>query len=124
MRSLVRLAAVPVLALAACASLHAKDARPPNIVIILSDDQSYTDYGFMGHESIETPHLDRLASQSALFRRGYVPTALCRPALMTIATGLYSHQNRTTGNNPAPTPANRPMRRRRGRTSANCSSPT
>lgn len=78
----------------------------PNIVLIISDDQGYTDYGFMGHSSIETPHLDKLASESALFRRGYVPTALCRPALMTLATGLYSHQNRTTGNDPANTPAN------------------
>ena len=55
-------------------------AKPPNVVLILSDDQSYTDYGFMGHPHIETPHLDKLASESALFRRGYVPTALCRPS--------------------------------------------
>jgi len=51
-------------------------AKTPNVVLILSDDQSYTDYGFMGHPHIETPHLDQLASESALFRRGYVPTAL------------------------------------------------
>lgn len=82
------------------------EVRPPNIVLILSDDQSYTDYSFMGHEHIETPHLDKLASESALFKRGYVPTALCRPALMTLATGLYSHQNKTTGNSPANTPEN------------------
>ena len=43
-------------------------AKPPNVVLILSDDQSYTDYGFMGHRHIETPHLDKLASESALFR--------------------------------------------------------
>lgn len=85
----------------------AAESRPSNIVLIISDDQSYTDYGFMGHQAIETPHLDKLASQSALFRRGYVPTALCRPALMTLATGLYSHQNKTTGNDPASTPANK-----------------
>jgi len=93
------------LALAASSVLSA-DRTPPNIVLILSDDQSYTDYGFMGHDAIETPNLDRLASESALFRRGYVPTALCRPALMTIATGLYSHQNLTTGNDPDETTAN------------------
>ena len=59
--------------------------RQPNIVLILSDDQSYTDYGFMGHPHIETPRTStKLASESALFRRGYVPTALCRPALMTL----------------------------------------
>lgn len=81
--------------------------RPPNIVLILSDDQGYTDYGFMGHPQIETPNLDRLAKESALFRKGYVPTALCRPSLMTLITGLYSHQNKTTGNDPAKTKANR-----------------
>ncbi|MED5585654.1 MAG: sulfatase-like hydrolase/transferase, partial [Verrucomicrobiota bacterium] len=54
-------------------------ATKPNIVLIISDDQSWTDYSFMGHPDIKTPHIDKLAGQSALFRRGYVPTALCRP---------------------------------------------
>jgi uncharacterized sulfatase len=94
----------------------AADAKPPNIVLILSDDQSYTDYGFMGHPYIETPHLDKLASESALFRRGYVPTALCRPALMTLATGLYSHQNGITGNDPAGTPENKAHAEKSGKT--------
>lgn len=75
--------------------------RPPNIVLILSDDQAWMDYSFMGHEQIQTPHLDRLADRSAVFRRGYVPTALCRPSLMTLATGLYSHQHGITGNDPS-----------------------
>ena len=86
---------------------NSETQSPPNIVLILSDDQGYTDYGFMGHPEIETPHLDKLAKESALFRRGYVPTALCRPSLMTLITGLYSHQNKTTGNDPANTPANK-----------------
>ncbi len=75
--------------------------RPPNIVLILSDDQSWTDYSFMGHGEIETPHLDRLAERSAYFSRGYVPTALCRPSLATLATGLYAHQHHISGNDPA-----------------------
>lgn len=86
--------------------LQARGEAPPNVVLILSDDQSWTDYGFMGHPAIKTPHLDKLASQGATFRRGYVPTALCRPSLMTLATGLYSHQNLVTGNDPARTPEN------------------
>ena len=97
------------------ASSFTAAANPPNIILILSDDQSYTDYSFMGHPKIESPHLDKLASQSALFRRGYVPTALCRPALMTLATGLYSHQNKTTGNNPAPTAANHAHAKKAGK---------
>ena len=75
-------------------------ARQPNIVLIISDDQSWTDYGFMGHEIIQTPHLDKLAAESATFTRGYVPTALCRPSLMTLVTGLYASQHGVTGNDP------------------------
>lgn len=56
----------------------------------------------MGHPQIETPHLDRLAADSAVFTRGYVPTALCRPALATFANGLYAHQSKITGNDPTP----------------------
>ena len=56
----------------------------------------------MGHSTIETPNLDALAKQSVLFRRGYVPTALCRPSLMTLATGRYAHQHGITGNDPSP----------------------
>jgi arylsulfatase A-like enzyme len=80
--------------------VRAADTDKPNIVFIISDDHAWTDYGFMGHAQIETPHLDKLASQSAVFTRGYVPTALCRPALATFATGLYAHQHRICGNDP------------------------
>ncbi|MCF7849888.1 MAG: sulfatase-like hydrolase/transferase, partial [Kiritimatiellales bacterium] len=88
-------------------AVFAEAAKRPNIVLILSDDQGWTDFGFMGHAAIRTPHLDKIAAQGATFRRGYVPTALCRPSLMTLATGLYSHQNKTTGNDPAATEANK-----------------
>jgi uncharacterized sulfatase len=84
--------------------LQADDA-PPNIVMIISDDQTWTDYGFMGHPDIQTPHLDRLAARSAVFRRGYVPVALCRPSLATMITGLYPHQHGITGNDPSPNPS-------------------
>lgn len=75
-------------------------AKKPNIVLILSDDQAWNDYGFMGHEIVETPNLDKLATQSVVFKRGYVPTPICRPSLMTLATGLYPHQHKITGNDP------------------------
>lgn len=63
--------------------------RRPNIVLIISDDQTYTDLGFMGSRFAETPHLDRLAAQSARYVNGeelvssidIVPTQLA-------ATGL------------------------------------
>lgn len=77
-------------------------AERPNIVMIISDDQAWNDYGFMRYEAIETPHLDRLAAESVVFERGYVPTGLCRPSLMTLITGLYAYQHKTTGNDPSP----------------------
>ena len=103
---LILLALCPLLSAAAPSSeALAKDGKP-NIVFIISDDHAWTDYGFMGHKQIETPNLDKLASRSALFSRGYVPTALCRPALASFANGMYTHQHRVTGNDPSPLPAN------------------
>ena len=78
---------------------------PPNIVLIISDDHGWPDYGFMGHPVIHTPNLDRLASESMVYTRGYVPAPLCRPSLATLATGLYPHQHKITGNDP---PGERP----------------
>ena len=73
-------------------------AAPPNVVLILSDDQGWTDYGFMGHEVIQTPNLDELARGSLVFEHGYVPAPLCRPSLASIVTGLYPHQHGVVGN--------------------------
>ena len=103
-----------VLALLLIGPLSA-ETQKPNIVLILSDDQSWTDYSFMGHPTIKTPHLDKLSKQSVTFSRGYVPTALCRPALSTLATGLYSHQNMITGNDPARTAKNKKHAERTGK---------
>jgi arylsulfatase A-like enzyme len=85
---------------AALMAAPAPATAQPNIVLIVSDDQGWRDFGFMGHPVIKTPHLDRLAARSALFRRGYVPTSLCRPSLATLITGLYPHQHGITGNDP------------------------
>lgn len=75
-------------------------ASPPNVVMIISDDQAWTDYAFMGHPHIQTPNLDRLASQSLTFKRGYVPSSLCCPSLASLITGQYPHQHRVTSNDP------------------------
>ena len=75
-------------------------ADQPNILFIVSDDQGWGDYSFMGHPAIETPHLDRLASESLTFTRGYVPDSLCRPSLATILSGMYPHQHGIVGNDP------------------------
>src|SRR5688572_10222744 len=77
---------------------------PPNIVMIISDDHHWMDYGFMHHPHIKTPHLDKLASQSLTFTRGYVPSSLCSPSLASLITGKYPHQHKITGNDPPQPP--------------------
>lgn len=90
----------------------AAQATRPNVVLIIADDQAWTDFGFMGHPVIRTPRLDALARESVVFPRGYVPTSLCRPSLATIATGLYPHQHGLTGNDPPPGTDRRRMAQR------------
>jgi len=83
------------------AGLRARaDAPPPNVVVIVSDDQHWGDYGFMGHPQLRTPHLDRLARESLVYRRGYVTSSLCAPSLASIITGRYPHEHRIVGNDP------------------------
>ena len=74
--------------------------RPPNVVLIISDDQGWGDYGFMGHAAIRTPRLDALARQSVVFTRGYSAAPLCCPSLASLITGLHPHQHKITSNDP------------------------
>ena len=78
----------------------------PNVVLIISDDQGWGDFSFMGHPVIETPNLDRLAAESAVFVNGYVPTSLCRASLASLMTGLYGTQHKICCNE-FPTAADR-----------------
>lgn len=75
-------------------------AAPPNVLLIVGDDWGWTDFGFMGHKEIRTPHLDQLAKEGAVFPNGYVPTSLCRASLATILTGQYAHQHKICCNDP------------------------
>ncbi len=75
-------------------------ADRPNVVLIISDDQGWTDFGFMGHPVVRTPHLDRLASQGLVFPNGYVTAPLCRPSLASIMSGMYGHQTKICCNDP------------------------
>jgi arylsulfatase A-like enzyme len=81
-----------------CCSVRTYGQDKPNIVLILSDDQLWMDYGFMGHPDIKTPHLDKLAERSLVFERGYVASPLCRPSLASLLTGKFPHQHGITGN--------------------------
>ena len=64
-------------------------ASPPNVVLIMSDDQGYGDLGCHGNELIQTPNLDRLHAESVRFTNFHVdPT--CSPTRAALLTGRYS----------------------------------
>ena len=82
------------------------DKSPKNVIFILSDDHRFDFMGFTGKVPwLETPNLDRLASEGAYFPNAYVTTSLCSPSRASILTGLYSHTH-TVVDNAAPDPGN------------------
>lgn len=97
-----KLALLPTVLLAITATSDTPAEDRPNVLMILSDDQAYTDFGFMGNDLVQTPHIDRLAEQSARYVNGYVPSSVCRPSLATLLTGLYPHEHGIHFNHPPP----------------------
>lgn len=81
-----------ILAGISLSSLAQKTAsRPPNILLIYADDLGYSDLHCYGKEHgadfIETPYLDKLASQSMKFTNAYASAPLCSPSRAALLTG-------------------------------------
>ena len=83
---LTTLLLAPFAALATRAADVPKAAARPNVLLIISDDQGHSDFGFTGNAVVKTPHLDRLAGESAVFRN-FVVAAACSPSRAAIFTG-------------------------------------
>jgi arylsulfatase A-like enzyme len=66
-------------------------ARHPNIIFILSDNHRWDFMGCAGHPFVETPNMDRLASEGILFSNAFVTTSLCSPSRASFLTGQYAH---------------------------------
>lgn len=73
-------------------------AISPNILFIMTDQQRFDAVGANGNPRIRTPHLDRLAAQSANFHSCYVQSPVCVPSRQTFFTGLYPHSHRNRVN--------------------------
>ncbi len=82
-------ALLPTLALSALA--QAKQ-RPPNVVIIFTDDQGYADVGVFGAKGYTTPNLDRMAREGRRFTDFHVAQAVCSASRAALLTGCYSNR--------------------------------
>ncbi len=70
--------------------LHAEE--PPNIVFLLTDDQSTYTLGCYGNRDVKTPHIDALAADGMVFDRHYDTTAICMASRASILTGLVEYR--------------------------------
>lgn len=62
-------------------------AVPPNILIIMTDQQAFSALGYSGNQVIKTPNLDKLAGQGVYFSQAATPCPVCVPARTSILTG-------------------------------------
>jgi N-acetylgalactosamine-6-sulfatase len=69
----------------------------PNIVFLFADDLGWGDLSCYGQRRVDTPHLDRLASQGTVFTGFYVAGSVCSPSRTGIMTGQYPARHRVFG---------------------------
>ncbi|MEQ8850065.1 sulfatase-like hydrolase/transferase [Botrimarina sp.] len=71
-------------------------AAAPSVIVILADDLGWGDLGQNGNPAIETPHLDRLASDGASFSR-FTVQPVCSPTRAELLTGRWAPRGGVTG---------------------------
>jgi arylsulfatase A-like enzyme len=65
----------------------------PNVIVIMTDDQGYGDFGVTGNPVIRTPHIDAMAKRSARMSNFYV-SPVCSPTRACLMTGRYNYRTR------------------------------
>lgn len=83
---------------AAPAILSGQTKRPPNIVFFLADDLGYGDLGCYGQTRIQTPNIDRLASEGIRFTQAYAGATVCAPSRCCLMTGKHTGHATVRGN--------------------------
>jgi arylsulfatase A len=69
-----------------------KAEKPPNIVIVFTDDQGWGDLSCYGSKDIPTPHIDQLAQEGMRFTDFYVSQPVCSASRSSLLTGCYANR--------------------------------
>ena len=80
-----------IASLFACYLSVGSAANQPNVVLILTDDQGYSDVGFNGNPIVQTPILDAFAADAVVFDRFYA-NPVCSPTRAALMTGRYAYR--------------------------------
>src|SRR5436190_13499967 len=100
-RFAVPIAALSLMLFAGASRLAAADAKRPNFILIITDDQRYDAMSVVQAEQgghgrfpwFKTPNMDRIAREGVRFRNAFVVNSLCAPSRVNFLTGRYSHGN-------------------------------
>ena len=94
---------ISIFSLAILLSISKVQAQQPNIVLFFSDDHTQRAIGayqaldpyatFGDYAGLETPNIDRLASDGVVFSNSFVSNSICAPSRANLLTGLHSHAN-------------------------------
>ena len=76
-----------------CSPSQQEDAQPPNIIYIMSDDHAYQAISAYGYGLNETPNIDRIAEEGAIFTKACVTNSICAPSRAVMLTGKHSFLN-------------------------------
>ena len=74
--------------------------QQPNILVIFSDDHTQQTISAYGSKLMQTPNIDRIAREGALFNNVFVTNSICAPSRAVLLTGKYSHINGLKDNGP------------------------
>jgi arylsulfatase A-like enzyme len=78
--------------------LYPASTPRPNIILILADDLGYGDLGCYGQKEIQTPNLDRMASEGLRFTQAYAGSTVCAPSRCCLMTGKHTGHATIRGN--------------------------
>ena len=79
---------VSLLCAVGTSAAHAEEQ--PNVIYIMADELGYYETGFMGSQTIETPNLDRMASEGMRFNNLLAGSSVCAPTRCCFLTGKHS----------------------------------
>ena len=82
-----------------------KQSRPPNIIVIVTDDHRWDMLGCAGNKIIQTPNMDSIANKGVRFTHAFATTPICAASRASILTGLYERKHAFTFSTPPITKA-------------------